>query len=231
MLLDKGQKHTEYKNVFQVDKVYSASFRGEITTPDSTHQQQQKDAGIDTTEENKNDTDVIKTDNISNPSAAQQWEDRIDYKIESDKEITLKLRYLYNKTAFESLQGSNKTLNNAVNLFWVFRYFWFTDRIVQKYFLPISTCRYPNQIAKINVYPDIEWLISLKLSSTIPNVYSHTNMPSGPTYEHHQERAIEVGQNRRRLNKEVSFELVIKATTDSVERSIGIAYEDKIEFY
>lgn len=170
LLLDEGQKHTQDKNVFQVDNVYSAFFRGEITTPDSTHQQQQKDAGIPTTVENSKDTDVIITDNVSNPSEAQQWQDGIDYKIEKDNEITLKLRYLYNKTAFESLQQINNNSRpedkslTSLNMLWLFRYFIFSDNLAQIFFLPISTCRYPNQIAKFRVYPDIEWEIAFMIT-------------------------------------------------------------------
>ena len=226
MLLDEGQKHTERKNVFQVDKVYSAFFRGEITTPDSTHQQQQKDAGIATTEENKNDTDVIKTDNVSNPSAAQQWEDRIDYKIESDKEITLKLRYLYNKTAFESLQGSNKTLNNAVNLFWFFRYFWFTDRIFQKYFLPISTCRYPNQIANINVYPDIEWEVSFLITTGETHTLSGGKKDDVTNYPSRQNFKFSDRFKLTREYKGFSFATDISVKVNGDVHKLGL---DKIE--
>nr|WP_132399625.1 hypothetical protein [uncultured Pedobacter sp.] len=167
LLLDDGQKHTEHKNVFQVDKVYSALSNGATRRDDSTHQQQQKEAGIATTEENKKDKDVIKTDRSYNPAAVQQWKEGTDYKIENDHEITLKLRYLYNKTAFEEAQSNfnNNHAKEYINLLWVFRYFWLTDKIVQSYFLPISTCRYPNQIAKINVFPDIEWEISFMIST------------------------------------------------------------------
>ncbi len=231
LLLDEGQKHTERKNVFQVDKVYSAYHDGKDYPfyEDKDHQRQQREAGIATTEANRYDTDVRKSDKAAaNPSAVQQWTEGEDYEIVSDKEITLKLRYLYNKTFLEGSVQNSSIARMADNL-WLFRYFWLSEKLAQTYFVPISTCRYPNQLAKIRVLPDVEWLVSLKLSSTVPNVYSHTNMPSGSTYEHHQERAIEVGQNRRWLNKEVSFELVIKATTDSTERSIGVAYEDKIE--
>lgn len=222
LLLDNGEKHTEQKNVFQVEKVYAAvrDKTGFPTSRDTTHQEQQRNAGIATTEENQYDSDVSRTNNSYNPSSVQQWKDGVDYAIVSNSEITLKIRYLYNKTEHE---------NVAADFFWMFRYFFLSDKMIQTNFLPISTCRYPNQLVKLNVYPDIEWLLSLKLSSTVPNVYSHTNMPSGPSYQHHQERAIEAGQNRRRLNKDVSFELVVKATTGSFERSIGASYEDKIE--
>lgn len=38
----------------------------------------------------------------------------------------------------------------------------------QLFFLPISTCRYPNQIAKIEVYPDFEWWINFKYKTESP---------------------------------------------------------------
>ncbi len=73
---------------------------------------------------------------------------------------------MYDKTAFESFQNpDNKRANNAINLLWIFRYFWFTDKTAQVYFLPVSTCRYPNQLVKINVWPDIEWEVSFIIST------------------------------------------------------------------
>ncbi|HEX8576793.1 MAG TPA: hypothetical protein VF677_10920 [Flavobacterium sp.] len=42
--------------------------------------------------------------------------------------------------------------------------------MTQTYFLSISTCRYPNQLAKIKVYPDIEWEIAFMI--TIGTGYS-----------------------------------------------------------
>lgn len=153
LLLEDGKKHTERKNVFQVEKVYSAvrNKDGFPTTKDETHQEQQRNAGVATTDENKNDSDVSRTNSSYNPSSVQQWKDGVDYAIVSDSEITLKLRYLYNKTEYSNL---------AVNLLWMFRYFDLSENLAQTFFLPISTCRYPNQIAKFKVYPDIEWEIA-----------------------------------------------------------------------
>lgn len=172
LLLDDGQKHTEYKNVFQVDKVYAALNNGAFRHEDITHQQQQKVAGIATNQENKKDTDVVKTDKSYSPTAVQQWKEGVDYQIKSDSEIILKLGYLYNKTAFEGFQNRNpdeKRLD-ILNVLWLFRYFNLDDNLAQIFFLPISTCRYPNQIAKIKVYPDIEWEIAFMI--TIGTGYS-----------------------------------------------------------
>lgn len=220
LLLEAGQKHDDVKRIFQIDRVMPA-----LRDKDGMYVvvQDPEQAG---------DVDVVpdkKRGLSKDVSEVQQWQEGIDFKFEGEDKMILMLRYMYNKTAFEKIQNpDNKAVNNLMNDIWLFNYFLLTQDKAQIYFLPISTCRYPNQLAKINVYPDIEWLLSLKLSSTTPNVYSHTNMPSGVTHEIHQERALEAGNNRRWLNKEVSFELVLKATTGSVEKSIGVSYEEKI---
>ena len=189
LLLDDGQKHSEHKNVFQVDKVYSAYNNGKayLTYDDTTHQEQQRNAGIVITEENKTDTDVVKADkSASNPSAAQQWIDGRDYKIGSDKEITLKLRYLYNKTAFEGKIENNYTAE-VVNNLWLFNYFILNEEKAQIYFLPISTCRYPNQIAKIKVYPNVSWTFHFNYGMKNPLYYRDTWVEMRP---HRVENAV-----------------------------------------
>ncbi|MFC3361557.1 hypothetical protein ACFOG5_00010 [Pedobacter fastidiosus] len=94
---------------------------------------------------------------------------------------------------------------------------------------PVSTCRYPNQIAKINVYPDMEWEFSLKLSSDTPEVYSHTNMPAGVTSRQNRIKTLAASNNRRYLNGEVSFDLAIKAKSGDFTREISGGYAAKIE--
>ncbi|WP_336959684.1 hypothetical protein [Chryseobacterium contaminans] len=188
LLLDEGQKHSEKKNVFQVDKVYAALKNGatHVRQADTTHHEQQRSAGVATTKENESDTDVVKTNNAYQVAVAQQWKEGVDYKIDSNEKITLMLRYLYNKTAFESFQNPDNTrANNAINLLWIFRYFWFTDKTAQVYFLPVSTCRYPNQLVKINVWPDIEWEVSFIISTNESHTLSFgkkedlTSYPAG----------------------------------------------------
>lgn len=180
LLLDEGQKHTIPKNVFQVEKVYSAFHDGKFypTYRDDEHQHQQREAGIEITEANKHDTDVRKSDKAAaNPSAVQQWTEGEDYEIVSDKEITLKLRYLYNKTyenAFEELLGYSADTAysisdlNIKSIAWLARYIFMKNGCKQMFFLPISTCRYPNQIVKIEVYPDFEWRINFKYETKNP---------------------------------------------------------------
>lgn len=163
LLLDEGQKHTVQTNVFQVEKVYAAQRdkSGFNTQEDKTHSEQQKNAGIATNDQNKNDRDVIRTDKSYNPSAAQHWQANVDYKFQGDNKMIVMPRYNYNKTFLQ-----NRTIHTpeAANMLWLFNYFILNDDLAQNYFVPVSTCRYPNQIAKIKVYPDIEWEVAFMIT-------------------------------------------------------------------
>ncbi|WP_449388878.1 hypothetical protein [Chryseobacterium lineare] len=174
LLLDEGQKHTVQTNVFQIEKVYAAQRdkSGFNTQEDSTHGQQQKNAGITATDQNKNDRDVIKTDKSYNPSAVQHWRADVDYKFQGDSKITLMLPYHFNKTFLEG--NKYNIAPDVANLLWLFNYFILKEDMAQTYFLPVSTCRYPNQIAKIKVFPNVSWTINLNYGMKNPLYYRDT---------------------------------------------------------
>ncbi|MCX8534120.1 hypothetical protein [Chryseobacterium luquanense] len=158
VLLEKGQKHTDKKNIFQLDRVMPALRMqdGNFVVVQDTTQKDDYDAVPD--EERAASGSV---------SDAQEWIEGVDYKIDSDDKMTVMPRYLYNKTSLEGIQNytSHGIPNEALNTLWVFNYFILNDKLAQTYFVPISTCRYPNQIAKINVYPDIEWEVSFIITT------------------------------------------------------------------
>lgn len=85
-----------------------------------------------------------------------------DYTIDDSKDsITLRLNYHYDKTVAEGTKFQNKWLDNL----WVFRYFLMDDSLHQLYFIPVTTCRYPNQVVKIRVFPKITWGITFSIGS------------------------------------------------------------------
>ena len=169
----------------------------------------------------------------------QEWIDGEDYEIKDNGNsatfLLKKLKYYYDKTpqSTDSISRDKSTIaeikEDILNNLWMFNYFWLSQDLAQTYFLPVSTCRYPNQIAIIRVLPDIEWDFKLELSSTVPEVSSHTNIPAGKEFEKYQKKAKEAGNNKRFLNADVSFELAIKAKTDGFEREISVGYEQKIK--
>ncbi|WPO82722.1 hypothetical protein SD427_18480 [Chryseobacterium sp. JJR-5R] len=174
ILLEEGQKHSVQTNVFQVDKVFSAqrNTAGFITQEDKTHSQQQKDAGITVTNENRNDTDVLRTNQSYSPSAVQHWQSGVDYKFSGDSKIILMLRYMYNKTVLERYTSGLSA--DVINNLWLFNYFVLKENMAQTYFLPVSTCRYPNQVAKIKVYPNVSWTFHLNYGMKNPLYYRDT---------------------------------------------------------
>lgn len=87
-----------------------------------------------------------------------------DYFKENNNAIKLKIKYRYNKTFLEGTI-QNRSIANVIDNLWLFRYFWLSEKLAQTYFVTISTCRYPNQIAKIRVYPDVDWGISFTIGS------------------------------------------------------------------
>ena len=104
----------------------------------------------------------------------------------NEKGIALKVGYLYNKNydnrvlnflAYEtSYLKTNQFLESLKNV-WAISYLYKIvkgESIVQSYFVPITTCRYPNQLAKIVLYPDIKWVINLNYNIKEPLYYKQT---------------------------------------------------------
>ncbi|WP_129715004.1 hypothetical protein [Pedobacter sp. SYP-B3415] len=211
VLLEPGQKHDQPAHVFLTDRVRAAlhSERGYVTANDPSQ------AG---------DTDVVADPNKA-PSEDVSEVQNLSFSYKGENEVNLDLNYMYSKVFMERSLGSNA----ASEFLWMFNYFWLGDDLGQTWYLPVSTCRYPNQIARIRVFPDIEWEFNLKLSSEVPEVYSHTNMPAGVSSRQNRNRTLQATNNRRFLNAEVSFELAIKGKTGEHQREIGGGYAAKIE--
>lgn len=172
LLLEAGQKHDNLNNVFQIERATYAAIRDEKgykTEKDETHQDQLGKANTKVTKENETDYDVIKNPDNSKIKTVQHvmnWKEGINYTFKEENELDLNLRYNYNKT----LTISNDEFNPNVvgNLFeeaWLFNYLWLDiDKHKQVYYIPIGSCRYPNQIVKINVLPDIKWTLLFKFN-------------------------------------------------------------------
>jgi hypothetical protein len=116
--------------------------------------------------------------------AAVQGLSASDYKIDKDS-ITLDLGFVYNKV-YENRIGAYLATQEAfeggaisknVKNIWVVRYLLKLinkEQIYQTYFVPVTTCRYPNQIAKINVYPDMKWVFNFNYNIKTPIYYKPT---------------------------------------------------------
>ena len=169
-----------------------------------------------------------------------------DYTIDEETDsISLKLKYKYNKSYDNKianyLYGEQNYLSEGVfsdnfkNL-WVIRYLlkWIkNENISQNYFVPITTCRYPNQIAKIRVFPDMKWVINFNYNIATPLYYKATT----PLVEHYSgfnEGKIKTSNNNKRkeiLDKKISNGLqhyVGRKTTFGLYVECEVSGEDNV---
>ncbi|WP_313376609.1 hypothetical protein [Chishuiella sp.] len=173
LLLAKGEKHDKKQNIFQLE---SKAFTGQKTVSgeykkveDKTHQEQLKESRIPIEKKNEIDYDVIKNEDNSKIAKVKDvlnWEEGRDYNYIGEDQLDISIKYKYIK----ALTISNKEYNpNFVgNLFedaWLFNYIMLNyEKNKQQYYIPIGSCRYPNQIVKINVLPDIKWTLLFKFN-------------------------------------------------------------------
>lgn len=230
VLLELGQKHSEQKNVFQLDRVMPAlrEENGVYVVVQDTTQKDDYDAVLDK-----------KRGASGSVSDAQEWKVGVDYKIDSDDKMTVMPRYLYNKTGLEGIQNytSHGIPNEALNTLWVFNYFILSDKLAQTYFVPISTCRYPNQIAKIHVYPDIEWELAALIAVPLWKKTTFKFQSSRTTREGFRDLHRNFGFRhiRRELSVEaetesaVGADFTLKASTSGKDYEAGFKIEKSIK--
>ncbi len=85
-----------------------------------------------------------------------------EYGVHGKDSIDLNLNYLYNKN-FDTQAAD--WIDDVLDKLWLTRYVFNTNNVAQSYFVPVATCRYPNQMVKVDVYPDFRWRIKFKFSS------------------------------------------------------------------
>ena len=246
LLLGQGQKHDDETNVFQVERaVYSAlrDSKGYTTEKDKTHKEQLEHARTTITNDNKTDYDVIKNEDNSKikiVNAVLQWKENEDYSFEGNDKINLNLKYKYIKLL--TIANDEFDPNFVGNLFeeaWLFNYLSLKyEEHRQLYYLPISTCRYPNQIAKINVLPDIKWTLLFKFNFAeadfqkfkeehtyqVHGFLAHSSQttrattPNGTTTTHRSSTAAGISFSRTKKKKKVEKKGGIKKLIELLKR-------------
>ncbi len=109
---------------------------------------------------------------------ASQSISKDDFTIDGNK-LTLFAKYNYNRSYESKAQKwlgiAANTISSAANprvsnndIAWVTRYFKMKNEHAQPHFIPVQTCRYPNQVVRLNVYPDFEWWVNLKFNAENP---------------------------------------------------------------
>jgi hypothetical protein len=140
----------------------------------------QEAKGVAVSEEEQNQYKGITVANIQGLAES-------DYKIdEKSDSITVNLKYNYNKSydneILNYLAHDQKVfllneLGEAVSNIWVFRYLLKLikkEDLYQTFFVPVTTCRYPNQIAQIRIFPDMKWVLNFNFNIEDPIFYKET---------------------------------------------------------
>ncbi|WP_027393182.1 hypothetical protein [Aquimarina latercula] len=146
-----------------------------------------------------------------------------------DNSVELEVGYLYNKNydnrVLNFLGHNNKYLKQhdivkSLQNLWAFRYLLQVikkEKLYQSYFVPVSTCRYPNQVVQLRIYPDIKWSINLNYNIKTPLYYDNSK-----GMLKHYDKAQAKGEEfpllsddpSKRIQKQKEASLKKKATTD-----------------
>ena len=266
LLLDKGEKHDTKKNVFQIDKIIYSALRtsdgDHQREKDKTHQDQLGKSNIPVTKENETDYDVIKNPDNSKIRLAKEvlgLKENEDYTFVGEDELQLSLQYNYIKhlTVFRYELAKTKDFfipefqKKIEEFSWLFNYFLLNyEKQKQLYYLPVSTCRYANQIVKINVLPDIKWTLLFKFNfkeedwQKFEDVHSYqvgafvfhssettqTTTPTGTTTTNRRTTAAGVSIRRETTRQPVQREGGIKRLIElikKVEVSLTAEWKDE----
>ncbi|MGG6231136.1 hypothetical protein [Tenacibaculum sp. SDUM215027] len=159
--------------------------------------------------------------NVFNTSKfPEQWIDKEDYTL-NDNSIELNLGYEYTKDygdrvlnylAFEQSYLKDGVFNKNLKNVWVVDYLLKLikkEKLHQSYAIPISTCRYTNQLIKLNVYPDMKWVINFNYNIKTP-IYYKASDNLIDYYSGYSEGDVSTSNNKARkdiLDKTISNEL------------------------
>ncbi|WP_326983149.1 hypothetical protein VUJ46_00960 [Chryseobacterium sp. MYb264] len=160
-----------------------------------------------------------------------------DYTIdEASDSITLNLKYNYNKSYSNEIARyllkeqnylSGGILNDNIKNLWVVRYLlsWVkSEPLEQTYFVPVTTCRYPNQMAKIRVFPDMKWVLNFNYNIDTP-IYYKASTALETYYSGYNEGTIRDADGNERpivtANSTRRGEIIDSNITNMLQRNTG----------
>ncbi|WP_312389249.1 hypothetical protein [Chryseobacterium sp.] len=160
-----------------------------------------------------------------------------DYSLdEASDSITLNLKYNYNKSYSNEIARyllkeqdflSGGILNDNVKNLWVVRYLlsWVKgEPLEQTYFVPVTTCRYPNQIAQIRVFPDMKWVLNFNYNIDTP-IYYKASTALETYYSGYNEGTIRDADGNERpivtANSTRRGEIIDSNITNMLQRNTG----------
>lgn len=97
------------------------------------------------------------------------------------------------------------------------------ETIAQTYFVPVTTCRYPNQIVKIRVFPDMKWVFNFNYNIETP-LYYKANTTLTEYYSGFNEGKIKEGDNEREIvtsNNNKRKDILSKSISNNLQHFAG----------
>ncbi|MGS2737974.1 hypothetical protein [Sinomicrobium sp. M5D2P17] len=159
---------------------------------------------------------------------------RSNYKF-TDKGIELYLKYPYNRsydTRAEEWLGNTlgEWTDELINLAWIVRYLFLWENDTQSYYVPIHTCRYPDQVVKLQVYPDVEWYVNFKFNTDRPvYVKQDKNYKSREyhTGKDKQKAGLKYGRERALMKKSSAYTLDVVVGIKVNGKSYDVTFNNK----
>lgn len=170
----------------------------------------------------------------------QKWVEGTDFTLDNPDNSGIftinKLNYTYIKTFDSQLAGylgydKRSMLDDVVDKLWAFRYFFLYKEFAQIYFIPVSTCRYPNQIAKIRVFPDIKWEVFVLIVPTESAVYEAENMKFSPQLSDHDKKKAGAYKSKNPNLIDYKVELHVKSALKGEVTDLSLGLEQKLSQY
>lgn len=167
----------------------------------------------------------------------QNWIEGTNYSLDESGVFTInKLNYTYIKTfdtQLASYLGYDKRsiLDDAADKLWAFRYFFLYKEFAQIYFVPVSTCRYPNQLAKIRVFPDIKWEVFVLIVPTESAVYEAGEMRFSPQLSDIDKKKAGAYKSKNPNLIDYKVELHVKSALKGEVTDLSIGLEQKLSQY
>lgn len=167
-----------------------------------------------------------------------KWEENKDYSLDDKGAFIIhKLNYTYVKT-FDSelaryLGYDDRSLldDMADKALWAFRYFFLYKEFAQVYFVPVSSCRYPNQLAKIRVFPDIKWEVYIMVIPTESLAYGAGNMEYSPQKADHEKKEKGAYKSKNPSLVDYKVELHVKSSIKGEVTDLSLGMEQKLGKY
>ncbi|MCG8894498.1 hypothetical protein G1K97_12490 [Tenacibaculum finnmarkense] len=157
------------------------------------------------------------------------------YEVEKNT-VLLDMGYIFNKSYDNSVLNflgheasylKSNQFGEALKNIWVVRYLIKIakgESLYQSYFIPIGTCRYPSQLIRMAVYPDMKWVINLNYNISEPLYYNQTSTEM----EYHQLSGADDMSGHIKNKREVATGKHISTAYQNQKSKFGLYVECEV---